>query len=102
VVFEEVFQFVLAIAEVKKLIDGQTVGGGHRDVEANAAMKSIVRKDTGEDWREFVMGLMRAADVIGEMETPTAEEVHRFDKKRKDKKVSNDEWESKTNPYRRM
>jgi len=97
-VSDEVFQFVLGIAEAKALIDGKTVGVDSTTLEANAAMKSIVRKDTGEDWKKFVTGLMRAKGVIGADETPTDEEVRRFDKKRKDKKVSNDEWESSTDP----
>ena len=101
-VFEEVFQFVLGIAEAKKLIDGKTVGVDSTTLEANAAMKSIVRKDTGEDWKEFVTRLMRAEGVIGATDTPTDEEVRRFDKKRKDKKVSNEEWESKTDPDARI
>lgn len=95
-VFDEVFQFVLAIAETKKLIAGQTVGVDSTTLEANAAMKSIVRKDTGEDWREYVARLMREEGVIGPQDEPSDEEIRRYDKKRKDKKVSNDEWESST------
>jgi transposase len=95
-VFDEVFQFVLAIAETKKLIAGQTVGVDSTTLEANAAMKSIVRKDTGEDWREYVARLMREEGVIGPQDEPSDEEIRRYDKKRKNKKVSNDEWESKT------
>src|SRR6478735_2859734 len=48
-VFEETFQFVLGIAAAKELIAGKTVGVDSTTLEANAAMKSIVRKDTGED-----------------------------------------------------
>src|SRR6202789_871028 len=46
-VFDEVFQFVLKIAAARKLIDGKTVGVDSTTLEANAAMKSIVRRDTG-------------------------------------------------------
>ena len=60
-------------------------------------MKSIVRKDTGEDWKEYVKGLMAEEGV----ENPSDEEVRRFDKKRK-KKVSNKEWESPTDPDSRI
>jgi len=95
-VFDEVFQFVLGIAEAKKLITGKTVGVDSTTLEANAAMKSIVRRDTGEDWKEFVTRLMREEGVIGEGETPSDEDLRRFDKKRKDKKVSNEEWQSST------
>ena len=95
-VFTEVFQFVLKIADEKKLLSGQTVGVDSTTLEANAAMKSIVRKDTGEDWKRYVTRLMRAEGVIDPGQKPTDEEVRRFDKKRKDKTVSNEEWESKT------
>jgi transposase len=95
-VFEEVFRFVLAIAAEKKLVSGTTVGVDSTTLEANAAMKSIVRKDTGEDWKQYVTRLMRDEGVVEPEREPTDEEVRRFDKKRKDKKVSNEDWESST------
>jgi transposase len=98
-VFEEVFQFVLGIAEAKKLIAGKTVGVDSTTLEANAAMKSIVRRDTGEDWKEYVTRLMREDGAIGPEDQPSDEEVRRFDKKRKDKKVSNAEWKSSEPPH---
>lgn len=93
-VFEEVFQFVLGIAEAKELIAGKTVGVDSTTLEANAAMKSIVRRDTGEDWKEYVTRLMREEGAIGAEEQPSDEEIRRFDKKRKNKTVSNTEWQS--------
>jgi transposase len=93
-VFAEVFQFVLGIAEAKKLIAGKTVGVDSTTLEANAAMKSIVRRDTGEDWKEYVTRLMREEGVIGPEEKPSQAEVLRFDRNRKDKTVSNAEWKS--------
>jgi transposase len=95
-VFDEVFQFVLGIAAAKKLIVGQTVGVDSTTLEANAAMKSIVRRDTGEDWNEYVIRLMREEKVIGEDETPSAEELVRYDRKRKGKTASNADWKSST------
>lgn len=95
-VFEEVFRFVLGIAAAKKLIAGKTVGVDRTTLEANAAMKSIVRRDTGEDWKAYVIRLMREAGVIGPAEEPSDEEVRRFDKKRTDKTVSNADWQSET------
>ena len=95
-VFDEVFQFVLGIAAAKQLIAGKTVGVDSTTLEANAAMKSIVRRDTGEDWKAYVVRLMRAEGVIGPDETPSDEDVRRFDKKRKDKSASNADWVSKT------
>jgi IS5 family transposase len=97
-VFDEVFQFVLGIAEAKSLIAGKTVGVDSTTLEANAAMKSIVRKDTGEDWAAYVVRLMREAGVVGPNETPSKEEVLRFDRKRKDKTTSNADWKSETDP----
>ena len=101
-VFEEVFQFVLAIAEVKKLIHGKTVGVDSTMLEANAAMKSIVRRDTGEDWKEYVTRLMKEEGVIEKEHEPTDEEVRRYDKQRKNKKVSNEEWVSESDPESRI
>ena len=101
-VFDEMFQFVLSIAAKKKLLSGKTVGVDSTLLEANAAMKSIVRRDTGEDWKQFVTRLMREEGAIAEDHEPTAEEVRRFDKKRKDKKVSNDEWVSSTDSESRI
>jgi transposase len=97
-VFEEVFQFVLAIAEKKKLISGKTVGVDSTMLEANAAMKSIVRRDTGEDWKEYVARLMKEEGVIEKDHKPTDEEIRRYDKQRKNKKVSNEEWVSESDP----
>jgi transposase len=97
-VFAEVFQFVLQIAATKKLLSGKTVGVDSTTLEADAAMKSIVRRDTGEDWNAYVTRLMREEGVITPDEEPSDEDVRRFDKNRKDKKVSNDEWVSTTDP----
>ena len=101
-VFEEVFQFVLSIAAVKGLLAGKAVGVDSTTLEANAAMKSIVRKDTGEDWRAYVVRLMREEGLIEPNEEPTDEEVRRYDKGRENKRVSNDEWRSSTDPASRI
>jgi transposase len=84
-VFEEVFTFVLRLAHEKQLLKGKTVGVDSTTLEADAAMKSIVRRDTGEDWKSYVTGLMRAEGMIAEDEEPTDEEIRRFDKSRKNK-----------------
>jgi transposase len=93
-VFEEVFQFVLRIAAGKKLLAGKTVGVDSTMLEADAAMKSIVRRDTGEDWKQYVTRLMREDGTIEADEEPSDEEIRRYDKKRKNKRVSNEEWMS--------
>jgi len=98
-VFLEVFSFVLAMADVHKLLKGKTVAVDSTMLEANAAMKTIVRKDSGDDWKEYLRKLYE--EETGE-ENPTDEDLRRFDRKRKDKKVSNDEWKSSTDPDARI
>jgi transposase len=61
-------------------------------------MKSIVRRDTGDDYETYVKQVM-AEEGIKE---PTSEEVRQFDKQRKDKKVSNEVWGSETDPEARI
>jgi transposase len=97
-VFADVFQFVLQIAAEKNLLSGKTVGVDSTTLEADAAMKSIIRRDTGENWKAYVTRLMREEGVIAKDEEPTDEDVRRFDKGRKEKKVSNEEWVSPTDP----
>src|SRR5262249_19223390 len=91
-VHEQVVTFVLKVAHEKKLLRGKTVAVDATTLEANAAMRSIVRKDTGEDWKEYLKRLMAEEG----MDNPSDEEIRRFDKKRKNKKVSNQEWQSPT------
>jgi len=97
-VHEQVFAFVLRIAEVKELLRGKTVAVDATFLEANAAMKTIVRRDTGDDWKAYVRKLAAEAGI----EDPTDEELRRFDKTRKDKKVSNEEWVSSSDPDSRI
>ena len=95
-VHEQVFIKVLAIAQEKKLLKGKTVAVDSTTLEANAAMKSIVRRDTNEDWNEYLTRLMQEQGLVAVGEQPSVEELRRFDKSRKNKSVSNDEWESPT------
>jgi transposase len=95
---EQVFTKVLSIAQVKGLLNGSTVAVDSTTLEANAAMKSIVRKDSGEDWKEYVGRLAQEAGL----ENPTVEELRRFDRKRKGKKCSNDDWQSPSDPDARI
>jgi transposase len=97
-----VFQWILGLASTKKLLKGKSVGVDSTTLEADAAMKSIVRKDTGEDWKEYLKRLMKEEGIIGEDDTPSDDELRRFDKQRKDKKVSNEEWVSPTDPDARI
>jgi transposase len=88
---QEVFAWVLAVLGKEGLLRGRTIGVDATTLEANAAMKSIVRRDTGEAYGEF---LHRLAKESGQP-TPTRAELARRDKKRKGK-GSNDDW---TNPH---
>ena len=97
-VHQEVFEFVLGMASEKKMLDGKTVAVDSTTLEANAAMKSIVRRDTGEDYKAY---LQRLAEAEG-IEDPTDEVLRRFDKKRKGKKTSNKEWKSSTDSDSRV
>ncbi len=102
-VHEQVFVWILALAEQKKLLKGTVVGVDSTTLEANAAMKSIIRKDTGETWNAHLVRLMKEQGLIAPNDPPPSDdELRRFDKARENKKVSNDEWESKTDPDSRI
>jgi transposase len=98
VAHEQVFAFVLRVADAKGLLRGKTVAVDATTLEANAAMKAIRRKDTGDDWKAYLRKLAAEAG----MENPTDEELRRFDRQRKGKKVSNQEWASPTDPDSRI
>jgi hypothetical protein len=97
-VFDQVFVFVLSLLEDQGLLGGKALGIDATTLEANAAMKSIVRKDTGADWKEYLRGLAQAEGL----ENPTEEDLRRLDRGRKDKKVSNQQWESPVDPDSRI
>jgi hypothetical protein len=61
-------------------------------------MKSLVRRDTGEDWKAYLKQLAQAEGMVD----PSDEDLRRFDRKRKGKKTSNKDWESKTDPSSRV
>jgi transposase len=94
-----VFQLVLQLVAEKGLLKGKTVAVDSTTLEANAAMKSIVRRDTGEDWNDYLRRLLKEEQGI---ENPTDEELRRFDRQRKNKRVSNEEWMSSTDPQSRI
>jgi transposase len=96
-VHERVFIHVLQIAQERKLLRGKTVAVDSTTLEANAAMRGIVRKDTGEDYKDYLKRLMAEQGI----DSPTDEDLRRFDKKRK-KKASNKEWESPADPDSRI
>jgi len=97
-VFDEVFGFVLGLLQAKGLLRGQTLGIDATTLEANAAMKSIVRKDSGADWKEYLRTLAQAEG----MENPSEEDLRRMDRARKNKKVSNQDWHNPNDPDARI
>ena len=101
-VHEQAFTWVLSLAKEKKLLDGKVLAVDSTTLEAHAAMKSIVRRDSEEGWREYVTKLMREAGAIAADAQPTIDELKRFDKARKDKTVSNDDWKSPSDPDSRI
>ena len=94
-----VFEWALRLVAEKGLLPGNTAAIDSTFLEANAAMKSIVRRDTGEDWNDYLRRLLKEQHGV---EDPTDDELRRFDRTRKDKRVSNEEWVSKTDPDSRI
>jgi transposase len=88
-----VFTWMLEVLARHGLINGKTVGIDGTTLEANAAMRSIVRRDTGESYTDFLTKLAKASGI----ETPTREDLARLDRKRA-KKGSNEEWEHPDDP----
>jgi len=88
---QAVFGWVLEVLAEKGLVKGKTVGIDGTTLEANAALRSIVRRDTGESYEEFLRGLAQESGI----DTPTREQLAKLDRKRQ-KKGSNEEW---VNPH---
>jgi transposase len=86
-----VFTWVLQRLANAGLVKGKTIGLDATTLEANAALRSIVRRDTGESYEDFLTGLAQASGI----ETPTRDDLARIDRKRKNK-GSNDDW---THPH---
>lgn len=93
----EVFKWVLEKLYEEGLVDGTTIGIDATTLEANAALRSIVRRDTEEGYNEFLTGLAKASGI----DTPAREDLVRIDRKRP-KKGSNKEWKSPHDPDSRI
>jgi transposase len=93
----KVFLWVLGVLADRGLLKGKTVGVDATTLEANAAMRSIVRRDNGASYEEFLTELAKQSGI----ETPSREELARVDRKRK-KKTSNEEWMSPSDPDARI
>ena len=96
--YDQVFRFVLALADEHELLNNKTVAVDSTYLEANAAMKSIVRKETGEDWKAYVKRLAEEEGV----EIENDDDLRKFEKTRKNKKASNVEWESESDADARI
>jgi transposase len=94
---QAVFRWVLTLLQQAGLVKGKTVSIDATTLEANAALKNIVRRDTGESYEEYLKGLAQAAGI----ENPSREQMARLDRKRK-KKGSNKEWQSPSDPDARI
>lgn len=94
---QAVFRWVLKVLAKEGLVQGKTIAIDATTLEANAAMRSIVRRDTGEGYQEYLKQLAEEAGL----EDPTREELARFDRKRK-KKGSNKEWKHPHDPDARI
>ena len=91
---DQVFTWVLQRLAEHGLIKGERIGLDASTMEANAALRTIVRRDSGENYRTM---LTRMAVESG-IETPTAEDLIRLDRQRKGKTLSNADWQSPTDP----
>ena len=97
-VHEAVFAWVLQRLATHGLIKGDRIGVDASTMEANAALRAIVRRDTGEGYREMLRRLAAESGIA----TPTAEDLVRLDRKRKGKRLSNEDWTSPTDPEARI
>ena len=93
-VHEKVFGWVLSLVAERGLVKGERIGVDGSTMEANAALRTIVRRDSGETYRQMLTQMAKESGV----ETPTIDDLVRLDRKRKGKKLSNKDWTSPTDP----
>jgi transposase len=93
-VYEQVFGLVLKALRGNGLLKGRRLGIDASVMEANAALRSLEHRLTGDAYGEYVRKLAEAAGV----DTSDPAEVRRFDKKRPGRKTSNDEWQNPRDP----
>jgi transposase len=92
-----VFTWILQVLATADLVKGKTIGIDATTLEANAALRSIVRRDSGETYQEFLTRLAQASGI----ETPTRADLARLDRKRP-KKGRNTEWRHPHDPDARI
>ncbi len=93
-IHETVFGWVLKLVAEQGLVKGKRIGIDASTMEANAALRTIVRRDDGRTYREMLTQIAKESGI----ETPSADDLVRIDRTRKGKKLSNEEWTSKTDP----
>ncbi len=96
-VYDAVFKHVLSIVHAEGLLHGKVAGVDSTYLRADASMKAIIRRDTQEEYQDYLKRLAQEAGI----ENPTAEEARRLDRRRP-KKTSNAEWASKADPEARI
>ena len=89
---ETVFGWVLKLVAERGLVKGERIGVDGSTMEANAALRTIVRRDSGESYRAMLTRMAKESGI----DTPSAEDLARFDRKRKGKTLSNADWKSPT------
>jgi transposase len=97
-VHEQVFGWVLALVAEHGLVRGERIGVDASTLEANAALRQIVRRDTREGYREMLERMAEASGIA----TPTVEDLVRLDRQRRGKRLSNEDWVSPTDPEARI
>ena len=93
-VHERVFGWVLKLVAEQRLVRGKRLGVDASTMEANAALRTIVRREDGRTYREMLTQMAKESGI----ETPSADDLVRIDRARKGKKLSNQEWISRTDP----
>jgi transposase len=93
-VHDTIFGWVLALVAKHDLVKAERVGVDGSTMEANAALRTIVRRDTGESYREMLTRMAKDSGIA----TPSADDLVRLDRQRKGKKLANADWQSPTDP----
>ncbi len=91
-VHEKAFDWILKLVAERGLVNGERLGVDGSTMEANAALRTIVRRDNGSTYREMLTQMAHKSGI----ETPTVDDLARLDRKRKGKKLSNKDWTSPT------
>jgi phosphotransferase system HPr-like phosphotransfer protein len=93
-----IFTWVLQRLGEHGLIQGDRIGVDASTMEANAALRAIVRRDRGEGYREMLNRLAKESGIA----TPTADDLIRLDRNRQGKRLSNQDWTSPTDPQAKI